>query len=336
VRRAVVQAVRRGESLEAALHQLRQRAGFVPARQQDVDAALSESSRLQLAPLLFGDVGFPPLLAAIPDPPFALFMQGDPAALSVPLSVAIVGSRRAASASLQIARVLAADLARAGIAIVSGLAAGIDGAAHTGALERGAVTVAVIGGGHRYLYPARHRALAQRIVQQGGALLSEYPPTMQPRPAHFPERNRIISGLSAGVVVVEATIRSGSLITARMALEQGREVMAVPGSVLGPGHGGCHRLLKEGAVLVEDAADVLTALGMSATPAPRVVLPQSPALARILQEMPESSVGLHELMGRLNMSAEVLLGAMVSLELDGFVQSTVDGYIRRPQPTGSS
>jgi DNA processing protein len=208
--------------------------------------------------------------------------------------------------------------------VVSGLASGIDGAAHLGALDSGAVTVAVMGGGHRHLYPARHRALAARIAQHRGAVVSEYPAATQPRPAHFPERNRIISGLSGGVVVVEATVRSGSLITARMGLEQGREVMAVPGSVLGPGHGGCHRLLKDGAMLVEGALDVLAAFGVQ--PVAADVVPPSDAVAmRVLRAMPQQSIALQWLVERTRLPVTVLLGALVQLELDGFVEAVADG-----------
>ncbi len=336
VRRIVIDTLHGGGNLLSARQRLRNLPGFVPASRQELDDARAETERLQLVALRIGDADYPALLAAIPDPPIALFVQGDASALNAALSVAVVGSRRASSAGLQIARVLAADLGRGGVAVVSGLASGVDGAAHAGALESGAVTVAVIGGGHGRLYPAQHRALAARIAQHRGALVSEYPVTIQPRPGHFPERNRIISGLSAGIVVVEATIRSGSLITARMALEQGREVMAVPGSVLGPGHGGCHRLLKEGALLVEGVADVLAVFGVSPAVAKETSLPQDPLLLSVFRALGNASVDAQVLVDRTNLPVDVLLGALVRLELDGFVESGHDGYIRRPSPTGSA
>ena len=237
----------------------------VPRRSQ-IAREVRDLERLGLTVIGLLDDGYPPLLAATPDPPLALFIQGDAAALVRPLPLAIVGSRRASAPGLELARALATDLGRAGFAIVSGLAAGIDGAAHRGALDGGAVTVAVMGGGHASVYPAGHRGLARDLVDASGALVSEYPPSTAPQQSHFPERNRIISGLAAAVVVVEATARSGSLITARMALEQGRDVLAVPGPVLDGSHGGCHRLIKQGAALVENALDVLAAFGIE-TPA---------------------------------------------------------------------
>jgi len=282
------------------------------------------------------DRDYPQLLAAIPDPPIALFLRGHPDALSPPMSVAIVGSRRASAPGCQFARALAADVGRAGFGVVSGMAVGIDGAAHRGAIDVAAVTVAVVGGGHQHTYPARHRSLALEIVNAGGAVLSEYPPTTGPRPSHFPERNRIISGLSAGVVVVEARVNSGSLITARMALEQGREVMAVPGGVFGGAHAGCHRLLREGAALVEDAGDVLHAFGLSAPPPAQQTAPVEPLHAHVLAAMPGAVVTIDELLDVLQIPIEQLLGALVALEMDGFVESCRGGYIRRPRSTGNS
>jgi DNA processing protein len=280
--------------------------------------------------LLDGD--YPSLLAAIPDPPIALFVQGDAAALARPLALAIVGSRRASASGRELARVFATDLGRAGFAIVSGLAAGIDGCAHRGALDGGAVTVAVMGGGHARVYPASHRGLARDLVAACGALISEYPPSVLPRQAHFPERNRIISGLAAAVVVVEAAARSGSLITARMALEQGRDVLAVPGPVLDGSHAGCHRLIKQGAALAESSLDVLAAFGIE-VPAPVTESPSDPVLTRVLEAVPYSVAPLHDIVASLAMAVEDVLGALVELELEGFVETYRDGYIRRPRTT---
>ena len=164
--------------------------------------------------------------------------------------------------------------------------------------------------------------------------MSEYPPTVGPRPSHFPERNRIISGLAAGVVVVEARMNSGSLITARMALEQGREVMAVPGAVFDGAHGGCHRLLREGAALVEDAADVLHAFGLSPPPPMPKSEPDEALHRKVLAAMSDAVATIDELTDALRIPVEHLLGAMVALEMDGFVESCRGGYIRRPRPTG--
>ncbi len=214
--------------------------------------------------LVFGAPDYPARLAAIPDPPPLLWINGDEAALAQPV-IAIVGSRYATPSSLDVARTLARDLAGFGFVIASGLARGVDEAAHRGALEAGA-TVGVLGCGLDRIYPPEHRPLAQVIVANG-AIVSELPPWAEPKPEHFPLRNRIISGLSLGVVVVEASFKSGSLITARCAADQGREVMAVPGTALGLRHKGSHSLIRDGAALVETAEDVLAALGLTLRPA---------------------------------------------------------------------
>jgi DNA processing protein len=209
------------------------------------------------------DACFPTALAAIHDPPHRLWIRGDINALHAP-SVAIVGSRAASPYALEVARRLGADLARRDIAVVSGLARGVDSAAHRGALEGGGVTIAVCGCGVDVIYPAEHRALADGILERG-ALVSEFGPGMRPLKQNFPQRNRIISGLSLAVVVVEAAEGSGSLITADFALEQGRAVLAVPGNVLGGRNFGAHALLRDGAKLVECADDILEELPASLT-----------------------------------------------------------------------
>ena len=205
-----------------------------------------------------GDVRFPTALAAIHDPPPELWIRGDADALRAP-TVAIVGSRAASPYALEVARRLGADLARRNVAVVSGLARGVDSAAHRGALEGGGVTIAVFGCGVDVIYPREHRALADRILEHG-ALVSEFPIGTPPRKEHFPQRNRIISGLSLAVVIVEAAEGSGSLITAEFALEQGRTVLAVPGNVLGGRNYGAHAMLRDGAKLVECADDILEEL----------------------------------------------------------------------------
>jgi DNA processing protein len=192
-----------------------------------------------------------------------LWVKGDVDALRAP-AVAIVGSRAASPCALEVARRLGADLARRNVAVVSGLARGVDSAAHRGALEGGGLTIAVFGCGVDVIYPAEHRALAERICERG-ALVSEFPAGTPPRKQHFPQRNRIISGLSLGVVIVEAAEKSGSLITADFALEQGRTVLAVPGNVLGGRNFGAHALLRDGAKLVECADDILEELPASVT-----------------------------------------------------------------------
>jgi DNA processing protein len=228
------------------------------ARQRAREAlAAADGQKLTLIP--YSDRSYPPLLWHIPDPPIALWVRGDPAALSEP-SVAIVGSRDATPVGLAVARKIGREVAEAGLTVVSGMARGIDAAAHTGALDAGGRTVAVLGCGADVVYPWGHRALADSVTA-AGAIVSELPPGSPPLPHHFPLRNRIISGLSKGVVVVEATERSGSLITARAALEQGRDVLAVPGAIASGKHRGCHGLIKDGARLVETVEDILEQVG---------------------------------------------------------------------------
>jgi DNA processing protein len=241
---------------KAEAHAARARAAAAPLLED-----LAAGRRRAVA---FGDPAYPPRLAAIADPPPLLWINGEAAVLARP-TVAIVGSRHATPTSLDIAAILARDLAALGLVVASGFARGIDGAAHRGALEGGGLTVAVLGNGLAHVYPPEHAPLAP-VIAASGAIVSELPPDAPPLPDHFPRRNRIISGLALGVVVVEASLKSGSLITARLALEQGREVMAVPGGALGGRHTGSHSQIRDGAALVETAADVVDALGLRILP----------------------------------------------------------------------
>ena len=254
------------------------------------------------------DPRYPAQLTAVPGMPPALFVEGDPAVLSRP-QVAIVGSRAATSAGREAAFDFAARLAAAGFAITSGLAAGIDGQAHRGALAARAATIAVCGTGLDRVYPAEHRELAARIAATG-ALVSEFPTGTPPLAHNFPRRNRLMSGLARGVLVVEAAARSGSLITARLAGEQGREVMAVPGSIHNPLARGCHRLIKDGAALVETIDDVFAALGTL-------------GLASAARPAPETSDGGNFSDGTLDSGAEMLLNAL------GFEPTDLDRLVER-------
>ncbi len=209
--------------------------------------------------LCWDDDAYPVLLRRIPNPPAALFIDGDPGCLWQP-QIAVIGSRNPTAGGLDHARDFAATLARQGMTITSGLASGIDSAAHQAALDAGALTIAVNGTGLDLVYPASSRAVAGRIRSQG-AMISELPLGSQPRRQHFPSRNRIISGLSLAVLVIEAGLNSGTLITARKAAEQGRDVFALPGSLNNPMAKGCHRLIREGARLVETTADIMQELG---------------------------------------------------------------------------
>ena len=244
----------------AALPELARRGGRKrPIRLCPAEEAERELTRLEdlgAVVVTLGEPAYPETLAAIDDPPPVLSLFGDPALLSR-RSVGIVGARNASANGRRFARQLAAELGRAGLVVASGLARGIDAAAHEGALESG--TVAVQAGGVDVVYPRENGDLYRRICE-AGAVVSEMPANTVPQARHFPRRNRLVSGLSLGVLVVEAAPRSGSLITARFALEQGREVFAVPGSPLDPRARGCNHLIRQGAVLTESAEDVLEAL----------------------------------------------------------------------------
>ncbi|WP_341304181.1 DNA-processing protein DprA [Pseudomonas sp. TMP25] len=269
--------------------------------------------------LMWDDAIYPGLLAELNDAPPLLFVDGDPTLLELP-QLAMVGSRRASRPGLDTAQSFARSLAGGGFVITSGLALGIDGAAHQGALDAKGKTIAVLGTGLQCVYPARHKALAAAIVAQGGALVSELPLDSPPHASNFPRRNRIISGLSVGVLVVEASPSSGSLITARLAAEQGREVYAIPGSIHHPGARGCHQLIREGATLVESIEDILQALrGWQAQPP--IDTKQAAAAAihpllALLHAAPHSSEALVIASGKP--LAEVL-AALTELELEGLV-----------------
>ena len=250
----------------AGLAQPREEAETLLAR---ADRQLAAGRRTGQTALGLGAPGYPALLRQIPDPPPAVWVRGSWAALSAPRMVALVGARAATRAGLAVAAELASGLASAGVTVVSGLARGVDSAAHRAAVDAGGVSVAVLGSGLDRIYPAEHAGLAEALTVRG-AVVTEHPPGTPALAYHFPLRNRIISGLSAAVVVVEASDKSGSLITAMAALEQGRDVMAVPGPVGAGRHRGAHALLRDGARLVEGPADVLAELGWAASgPAPR-------------------------------------------------------------------
>lgn len=213
---------------------------------------------LHAAVMLFGDADYPQGIADTGDAPSVLYMLGDTECLRA-RSIAMVGSRNASVVGRRMAIKLAGDLVRAGFAVVSGMAEGIDGAAHEGALNVGGKTIAVVGTGLSHIYPKMHRQLQANIIETGGLILSELPLDTPPKANNFPPRNRLIVGLSEGVVLVEAKTKSGSMITARLAMEANKEVYAVPGSVLGGYNSGCHALIKDGAQLVEGIGDIVDA-----------------------------------------------------------------------------
>lgn len=282
--------------------------------------------------LTLHDPDYPAALAEIPDPPLLLYISGRRELLTGPL-VAIVGSRNASVQGKLDAESFAAALSGAGLCVVSGLALGIDAAAHEGALRGAGSTIAVVGTGLDRVYPARNRELAHRIAAHG-CLVSEYALGTPPLAANFPRRNRIISGLAAGVLVVEAAAQSGSLITAQMAAEQGREVFALPGSIHSALAKGCHRLIRDGAQLVETAQEVLQAMQVSplaVLPAQRAKLPDSDPAPDddLLAALGAEPVALDELLMRMKVDAGVLGARLLGLELAGLVAQLPGGRVQR-------
>ena len=281
----------------------------------------------------FFDDDFPVFLREIPDPPLLLYYDGNLENLAKP-TIAIVGSRRCTSVGANLAREMGSSLAGQGVAVVSGLALGIDGAAHRGALDALGATCAFLGASLECLYPREHLRLAGEIVDSGGLLVSEYPPSTTPRPHQFPERNRLISGAVQAIVLVEASEKSGSLITARLGLEQGRDVYAMPGPVLSDVSRGCHRLLKQGAGLVTCAADVLQELGWAqggrAIVAQAELSPIQTKVYALVDAYPQSldELALRASDDEISGAGDFLVQVLVELELMGFVQQSGVGYIR--------
>ena len=299
------------------------------------DLASAESALQWLANennhlVTLADSAYPKALLEIPDPPPILFAKGDLSCLNVP-SIAIVGSRNASVQGEKNAESFAESLAESGLCIVSGMALGIDGAAHRGALKtKQGKTIAVVGTGLDIVYPSKHRELAHQIAVQG-LIISEFPIGTPSRPENFPRRNRIISGLSLGCLVVEANIQSGSLITAKLAMEQGRDVFAIPGSIHSPVSKGCHALIKQGAKLVDSIRDITDEL--------------APHLSHLISEIPtiESAqnsdtllelmgfdpINLESLIGRTNLTSDALSAKLLVLELENKIASLPGGRYQR-------
>jgi DNA processing protein len=311
---------------------------YAPAPRAEALAEWQAATAAGARPLLLGAADYPALLATIADPPPFLWALGDPTVAARP-AVALVGARNASALGCRMASRLAAELGAAGLVVVSGLARGIDAAAHRAALATG--TIAAQAGGVDIVYPPENAELAAAIPA-AGLRLSEMPIGHVPKPQDFPRRNRLVSGLALGVVVVEGAPRSGSLITARAALDQGREVMAVPGSPLDPRAGGCNQLIRDGAILVRSAADVAEALAESLgalppvrlTPAPTHV-PPPPASGletRLLELLAPSPVAEDELIRALGEPAAAVSAALIGLELAGLVQRHPGGQVSRAAP----
>ncbi|MGY6633815.1 MAG: DNA-processing protein DprA [Alkalilacustris sp.] len=325
-------------------------ARYTPCPVSQAEAEMAAAQACGATPLVPGDGRYPAALAAVQDAPPLLWARGDLSVLAAPM-VALVGARNASALGMRMARALAEGLGRSGLTVVSGLARGIDAAAHAAALPTG--TVAVCAGGVDVIYPSENAPLADRILDSG-VLVSEQPMGLAPQARHFPRRNRVISGLSGGVVVIEAAQRSGSLITVRDALDQGREVMAVPGHPFDARADGCNALIREGATLVRDAADVCAVLERSSLrpagprrpppvphpappPAPRrpdpvVVVPTPPQgdlAARILASLGPSPLQEDQLIRELGLPVAEVMPGLLDLELDGRIQRAPGGLLSR-------
>jgi DNA processing protein len=290
-----------------------------------------------------GGPGYPPLLAQLHDPPTRLWLRGDSADVLARPAVAVVGARSCSTYGAQVARTLARELAATGLVVVSGLARGIDGEAHRGALDAGGATVAVLGCGIDRDYPARHADLARRLVEAGGLVVSEYEPGVEPAPWRFPARNRILAGLALATVVVEARERSGALITADFALELGREVFAVPGEITSNLAAGTNRLIRQGAAPLLEIDDVLDALGIVAAPPARATAAHGlgEAARQILELVAAEPRTSDQLVRETGLDAAIVAGALVELELtraaieaDGLYRSALRDRAPPQEPAG--
>jgi DNA processing protein len=322
-----------------------QRAAAVRSNRAQAQAAAeaAEARRHGLRLATFSDPDYPPLLREIPDPPPFLYAAGRLMRGMHP--VAVVGSRNATPYGLDVAYRISAELAQLGFTVVSGMARGIDASAHEGALAGGGRTVAVLGSGLANIYPREHRALFGRIVA-AGAVVSEFPPDAGPEAHHFPIRNRVISGMSYGTVVVEASRRSGALITARLAAEQNREVFAVPGSIQSFKSIGTHTLLKQGARLVENAQDIVDELGhflqgaeepcTTDAAAPAGMPPLTAEEETVLAALSPYPEHIDVVARRLNMEAGTLCGVLLQLELKGVVRQSAGKHFAAENTRGGS
>jgi DNA processing protein len=309
--------------------------------QDALDRELRVIETRGLGLIRFGDEGYPELLAAIHSPPPILYVRGtiEP---EDRVAVAIVGSRQASQYGSAMAEQISGELAERGVTIVSGMARGIDAAAHRSALRAAGRTIAVLGCGLGVTYPPEHADLADQIAEQG-ALISEFPIFTPPKPGHFPQRNRIISGLARGIVVIEAGLKSGALITANYALEQGREVFAVPGQVTSRSSRGCHQLIKAGAKLTEGWEDILEEIELQMTPGSQVVRDPTPVSRSLAQEeiliidaMEAGPMQIDDLIGRTQLPAGQMASLLLSLMLKGMIEELPGkSFAKRLRPVRS-
>ena len=310
------------QTLKAAGLDRRSIDNLLAARKQlNPEAELSKVITLGNKVYCWGQQGYPTKLRRIPLPPPVLYVRGRIEDQDE-LSVAIVGTRQVSPYGREVAHELGRELARHGVTVVSGLALGVDAVAHQAAVDAGGRTIAVLGSGVDQIYPARNRRLALQVIEQG-ALVSEYPLGTKPEASNFPPRNRIISGLSLAVVVVEAGKRSGALITAGFAAEQGRDVFAVPGSILSPGSDGCNRLIQDGAIPVTSTKDLLESLQLANVVAhkeARVAVPASPEEELILQHVTTEPQHMNEIMRAAPLDTSEVSSLLAMMELKGLVR----------------
>ena len=284
--------------------------------------------------LPFNSPDYPALLKEITDPPLLLFVMGHINCLKN-LQIAVIGTRKPSYTGLNIATEFSEQLVDAGLTITSGLAYGIDQAAHKGAVNKQGKTIAVLGSGLKKIYPSKHIPLVNNIIRTGGAIISELPLEQIPLPFQFPRRNRIISGLSLGVVIIEATLKSGSLITANQAVEQNREVFAVPGSIKNRLSSGCHKLIQQGAKLVSCVEEILEELQITSLNSPISPMKKAnsaflldSAHQKLLQCIGYEPISTNELIDRSQLTVEKVTAMLITLEINGYIQSTIKGYLK--------
>ncbi len=302
---------------------------------QQAQTILEQVDRHQTQLISVASKNYPSLLKEIHQPPPLLYIKGEIDNLILP-QLAIVGSRHATYGGLENTRLFSQHLCQHGFTITSGLALGIDGAAHQAALEQQGKTIAVMATGIDRIYPQKHRYIADKIIAQGGTLVTEFAPNTPPIANHFPRRNRIISGLSLGVIVVEAAVKSGSLITARYALEQGREVFAIPGSIHNPQSKGCHQLIKQGAVLIENSVDIIEHLqgGLEhiashrVEPSPHTSIPLTDEEGLILEHIGFKPTTIDQLLHTTQLSSQAISANLSRLEINGLIKQSDWGYER--------
>jgi DNA processing protein len=286
----------------------------------DIMKALEVSEKLGIKAVYYTGAGYPEQLNEIPDPPAVLFYRGKYSPAELPAAVAVIGSRRCSLYGRRTARRIAMELSRSGVCVVSGLARGIDGEAHRGAMDGGSPTAAVMGGGLDIIYPFEHSSLARRVAG-GGCLISEYPPGVKPARYTFPERNRIISGLSKAVVVVEAGERSGTMITVATALDQGRDVFAVPGDISRSSTRGSNRLLRDGAAVVLSAGELIRDLGLGSVVPFAAPENSDPVLALLAA----NHASVSQLSSALGEDRQKVSSRLLELELQGLVMRIPGG-----------